>query len=84
MNISLTPELEKLVQNHVASGQYNNASEVVREALRLLIQRDMLGQYYDDWMAAQIEVGWQQAEHGELEEHRMDDIISAVTSEIRA
>lgn len=34
MNVSLTPELMQLVQQKVASGMYNNASEVVREALR--------------------------------------------------
>jgi antitoxin ParD1/3/4 len=36
MNVSLTPALEKMVQQKVESGLYNNASEVVREALRLL------------------------------------------------
>lgn len=36
MNISLTPELMNLVQSKVASGLYNNASEVVREAIRQL------------------------------------------------
>ena len=36
MNVSLTPELEKYVSNKVASGRYTSASEVVREALRLL------------------------------------------------
>ncbi|HEX4807926.1 MAG TPA: type II toxin-antitoxin system ParD family antitoxin [Bryobacteraceae bacterium] len=36
MNVSLTPELEKLVNAKVRSGRYNSASEVVREALRLL------------------------------------------------
>jgi len=40
MNISLTPNLEALVQKKVASGLYNNASEVVREALRLMHERD--------------------------------------------
>ena len=40
MNISLTPPLEALVQEKVASGFYNNASEVVREALRLMNDRD--------------------------------------------
>jgi len=39
MNVSLTPELEKFVRNKVATGTYNNASEVVREALRLLMER---------------------------------------------
>ena len=40
MNISLTPALEKLVQQKVQSGLYNNASEVIREALRLMKETD--------------------------------------------
>uniref|UniRef100_Q01ZX4 Putative transcriptional regulators, CopG/Arc/MetJ family n=1 Tax=Solibacter usitatus (strain Ellin6076) TaxID=234267 RepID=Q01ZX4_SOLUE len=40
MNVSLTPELEKFVGAKVKSGRYNSASEVVREALRLLEQHD--------------------------------------------
>ncbi len=40
MNVSLTPALEKFVRSKVASGLYNNASEVIREALRLLLQRE--------------------------------------------
>jgi len=41
MNIHLTKELEQLVQNKVRSGRYNSASEVVREALRLMEERDL-------------------------------------------
>ncbi len=40
MNVSLTPELERLVNEKVESGLYQTASEVVREALRLLKERD--------------------------------------------
>jgi antitoxin ParD1/3/4 len=40
MNVSLTPELEKFVSVKVESGRYNSASEVVREALRLLEEHD--------------------------------------------
>lgn len=40
MNISLTPKLEEFIREKVSSGLYNNASEVVREALRLLVKRD--------------------------------------------
>jgi antitoxin ParD1/3/4 len=36
LNINLTPQLEKLVRQKVESGRYNSASEVVREALRLM------------------------------------------------
>jgi len=35
-NVSLTPELERFARNCVANGRYNNVSEVVRAALRLL------------------------------------------------
>ena len=42
MNFHLTPELEQLVHAKVESGRYNSASEVVREALRLMEQRDEL------------------------------------------
>ncbi|MGC2656406.1 MAG: type II toxin-antitoxin system ParD family antitoxin [Bryobacteraceae bacterium] len=40
MNVSLTPELEKFVSAKVGTGRYNSASEVVREALRLLEEHD--------------------------------------------
>lgn len=40
MNISLTPQLEALVKTKVESGLYGSASEVVRDALRLLEERD--------------------------------------------
>lgn len=43
MNVSLTATLEEFVRRKVASGLYNNASEVVREALRLLIERESGG-----------------------------------------
>jgi len=42
MNVSLTPQLEALVNEKVKSGRYGSASEVVREALRLLDERDQL------------------------------------------
>jgi antitoxin ParD1/3/4 len=42
MNISLTPHLEEMIREKIASGSYNSASEVVREALRLLEEEDQL------------------------------------------
>ena len=53
MNVSLTPELEKFVSAKVESGRYNSASEVVREALRLLEENDsaraaQLAQFNDE------------------------------------
>ena len=40
MNVSLTPTLEAFVRRKVDSGLYNHASEVMREALRLLVERE--------------------------------------------
>jgi len=62
MNVSLTPELEKFVDGKVESGLYNNASEVVREGLRLLKEHDEIRVKWRE----QIERGWLQAERGEV------------------
>lgn len=42
MNINLTPQLEEMVRQKVTSGLYTSASEVVREALRLMDEKDQL------------------------------------------
>lgn len=62
MNVSLTPELEKFVDRKVESGLYNNASEVVREGLRLLKEHDEIRVKWRE----QIERGWLQAQRGEV------------------
>lgn len=35
-NVSITPELDRFITTQIASGRYQNASEVMRAALRLL------------------------------------------------
>lgn len=42
MNINLTPQLEEMVRQKVSSGLYNSASEVIREALRLMEEQDRI------------------------------------------
>lgn len=42
MNVNLTPQLEEMVRQKVDSGLYSSASEVVREALRLMDEQDRL------------------------------------------
>jgi antitoxin ParD1/3/4 len=63
MNVTLTPELEAIVQQRVESGRYGSASEVVREALRLLDERDRL-----EHLRSLLAVGLEQARRGELVE----------------
>jgi antitoxin ParD1/3/4 len=66
MNISLTPELEQLVAEKVESGMYRSASEVVREALRLLKERDEIRRQRLEELRREIAVGLEQADRGEL------------------
>lgn len=64
MNVSLTPELERLVQRKVKSGEYQTASEVVREGLRLLKERDKT-----EWLRAEIQKGLAAIEQGDYKEY---------------
>ena len=41
MNLSLTPELEQVIQRKIDSRMYSNASEVVRDALRRMDEHDV-------------------------------------------
>ena len=58
MNVSLTPALEKFVQDKVASGFYSSVSEVIREALRLLVAKEEIPQERLDALNRDIEEGW--------------------------
>ncbi len=57
MNINLSPQLEPLVREKVSSGPYTSASEVVREALRLMQERDQLREVKLDQLRRDIQEG---------------------------
>ena len=69
MNVSLTPELEKLVADKVHSGMYQTASEVIREALRALHERDRIRQRELEAVRQKIDRGLEQLEHGDFTEY---------------
>ena len=62
MNVSLTQEHAEYVRRKVESGLYTSASEVVREALRLLSDRDNLSQVHEEELRRQIAEGLRSAE----------------------
>ncbi|MGH7744547.1 MAG: type II toxin-antitoxin system ParD family antitoxin [Steroidobacteraceae bacterium] len=66
MNVSLTPQLEDLVREKVSSGRYNSASEVVREALRLMDTYERVRASTLSKLQADVEAGWQQVEEGKV------------------
>jgi len=57
MNISLTPQLEEMIRQKVDSGLYNSASEVVRDALRLMDEKDRLRATKLDQLRQEIREG---------------------------
>lgn len=84
MNISLTPELENRIKAKVETGLYNNASEVVREALRFV-------ELHQDWVDAlklahlkkEINLGIQQLDAGEGIRLDSDDAIDALFNDVQ-
>jgi antitoxin ParD1/3/4 len=64
MNISLTPELERLVDEKVKSGNYASASEVIREGLRLLEEQDELKRERLAAVRRKIDRGLEQLDQG--------------------
>lgn len=81
MNVTLTPQLEAMIRERVASGRYSDASEVVGEALRLLEERERL-----DHLRSLLAVGMEQAKRGELVEltpELMDEIAERARERVR-
>jgi antitoxin ParD1/3/4 len=76
MHVSLTEKLDEYVKNKVQSGLYNNASEVVREALRLKISADETDEIKLQRLRDAIEPAWQQAERGEFAEYSLEKSLA--------
>ncbi len=64
MNVSLTPELEQWVDKKVRSGRYASASEVIREALRLLEEQGLARQKRLSDVREKIDRGLEQLDQG--------------------
>ena len=77
VHVSLTPELEKGIRAKVATGHYNNASEVIREALRVSFQHDQ----ENEWLRREAAIGFAQLEAGQaVRIDSKDQFMDAVRS----
>ena len=65
MNVSLTPELERRVEERLKSGLYTSASELVREALRLFFQYEAERSRQIGSLDRRIREGLEQLDRGE-------------------
>jgi antitoxin ParD1/3/4 len=64
MNVVLPPELEQLVTARVQSGRYSSVSEVIREALILLEEREQLYEKRRQELCDKIAEGLEQLDRG--------------------
>ena len=82
MNVSLTPELENLVNEKVKSGLYNSASEVIRESLRLLQEQDLLKEIRRNELRREIMLGVEQIRNGEYIEVKSPEELESFTQDL--
>lgn len=73
-NVNLTEHFDRFIEAGITSGRFSDASEVVREGLRLLEQRELEDQAKLDWLRAAAKEGFDQLDRGEgIEFESMDD-----------
>ncbi|MGH9832504.1 MAG: type II toxin-antitoxin system ParD family antitoxin [Blastocatellia bacterium] len=65
MNVTLSPELQQIVNQRLATGLYNSVSEVIREALQLLQEQDQLLEFRLEELRREINLGFAQIRNGE-------------------
>lgn len=83
MHVSLTPELEARVKAKVESGLYNNASEVIREALRFMdAHEEWVQEVKIALLRKQIQVGVDQLESGEGSEIESKEALNSLFSKL--
>ncbi len=82
MNFSLTPSLEQFVRDRANSGDYNNASEVVREAIRLLKRAEERRALKMERLRAAIRQGDEALARGEFTDLNSDRELDAFFAEL--
>ena len=80
-NVALTPQLARFVDDLVAEGAYNNASEVVRDGLRELQRRKHADQLTE--IRARIGTGLDQLDRGEGQSGAPADIVDGILEEAK-
>jgi antitoxin ParD1/3/4 len=81
MQVSLTPKLEELVRRKVESGLYGDASEVIREALRLMAAQDERDRLKLERLRAALIAGEQSGLAGDFS---IDELMAELDDEARA
>lgn len=81
MNVSLPKNLSEFIESELATGEYGSASEVVRDALRLLKREKALEQERLDILRREVLIGWNQAKNGQLSNRTVEQIAADVAKD---
>jgi antitoxin ParD1/3/4 len=76
MHISLTHDLEQFITAKLKSGRYTSVSEVIRDGLRLLVERDQVYQIRLDELRKEIQKG---IDSGEATPFDPEEIMTKVS-----
>jgi len=69
-NVNLTDHFDRFIDEGVTSGRFSNASEMVREALRLLEQRQEEDRARIEWLRGEVQKGMDAMDRGDYVEIR--------------
>jgi antitoxin ParD1/3/4 len=82
-NVNLTDHFDRFIKAGITSGRFSNVSEVVREGLRLLEQREQEDKAKLEWLQAAVKEGIDDIERGDYATLRSDQEISDFMRELR-
>ena len=77
MNVNLGNQLEELVRAKVASGEYNSASEVVRDGLRALLARDRA---VEQWLRTEVAASYDEYQANPESGISIDNVRSSLAA----
>ena len=82
-NVNLTEHFDRLIETGINSGRFSNASEVVREGLRLLEQREREDEAKIEWLRSAAKAGFDEIERGDYVTLRSDQDIDHLVDQLR-
>lgn len=87
-NVNPTEHLDTFIETGVASGRFSNASEVVREGLRLLEQRELEDKAKLEWLRSAAKEGFDDADLGNFvtlnSEQELETFLDQIHEEVAA
>jgi antitoxin ParD1/3/4 len=87
-NVNLTEHFDRFIETRITSGRFSNTSEVVREGLRLLEQREQEDKAKIEWLRSAAKEGFDAIERGDYvtlsSEDEIDGFLQEVHEEVSA